>query len=57
MSSIPFPVAVYRRPTLRIVRADEQPVFVRPFERRRRTIRSLREQVLCDPQYSRYQII
>ena len=57
MSSIPFPVAVYRRPTLRIVRADEQPVFVRPFERRRRTIRSLREQILCDPQYSRYQII
>ena len=56
MSSIPIPAPLYRRPTLRIVTAEEQPLFVRPFRRRRRTIRSLREQVLCDPQYFRHHI-
>jgi len=57
MSSIPIPAPLYRRPTLRIVRAEEQPGLVRPFQRRRRTIRSLREQVLCDPQFSRQHIL
>jgi hypothetical protein len=57
MSSIPIPAPLYRRPTLRIVRAEEQPGVVRPFQRRRRTIRSLREQVLCDPQFSRQHIL
>jgi hypothetical protein len=56
MSSIPVPAPLYRRPTLRIVRSDEQPELVRPFRRRRRTIRTLREQVLCDPQYCRYHV-
>jgi hypothetical protein len=57
MSSIPIPAPLYRRPTLRIVRADEESAVVRPFRRRRRTIQSLREQILCDPQYFRYHII
>jgi hypothetical protein len=57
MSSIPVPAPLYRRPTLRIVGADEVPALVRPFRRRRRTIRTLREQVLCDPQYSRQHIL
>jgi hypothetical protein len=56
MSSIPVPAPLYRRPTLRIVRSEEQPELVRPFRRRRRTIRTLREQVLCDPQYCRYHV-
>jgi hypothetical protein len=56
MSSIPIPASLYRRPTLRIVTADE-PALVRPFRRRRRTIRSLREQILCDPQYSRQHVL
>ena len=55
MSSIPFPAPLYRRPTLRLVAPDEQPV--RPFRRRRRTIRTLRERILCDPQYSRQHIL
>ena len=54
MSSIPVPAPVYRRPTLRIVTAHQEPVFSKPFQRRRRTIRSLREQILSDPQYYRY---
>jgi hypothetical protein len=58
MSSIPLPAPLYRRPTLRIVAAHEETTtFVRPFHRRRRTIRTLREQVLCDPQYSRQHIL
>ena len=57
MSSIPIPAPLYRRPTLRIVRAEEQSAVVRPFQRRRRTIRSLREQILCAPQYSRQHIL
>ena len=57
MSSIPFPAPLYRRPTLRIVSRDEQPALVRPFRRHRRTVRSLREQILCDPQYSRNYIV
>jgi hypothetical protein len=59
MSSIPVPAPLYRRPTLRIVSRDDEPTaaLVRPFTRRRRTIRSLREQILCDPQYSRQHIL
>jgi hypothetical protein len=58
MSSIPVPAPLYRRPTLRIVSRDEEPAkLVRPFNRRRRTIRSIREQILCDPQYSRQHIL
>jgi hypothetical protein len=55
MSSIPVPAPLYRRPTLRIVAADDTPV--RPFRRHRRTIRTLRERILCDPQYSRQHIL
>jgi hypothetical protein len=57
MSSIPFPAPLYRRPTLRIVSKQPEPEAVRPFRRRRRTIRTLREQILCDPQYSRQHIL
>jgi hypothetical protein len=57
MSSIPVPAPLYRRPTLRIVRAEEQPELVRPFRRRRRTIRTLREEILCDPQYCRHHVL
>jgi hypothetical protein len=57
MSSIPVPAPLYRRPTLRIVTAEEEQELVRPFRRRRRTIRTLREQVLCDPQYCRQHIL
>jgi len=57
MSSIPIPAPLYRRPTLRVVSKDDQPALVRPFRRRRRTIRTVREQVLCDPQFSRQHIL
>jgi hypothetical protein len=57
MSSIPVPAPLYRRPTLRIVSTEPGPEVVRPFLRRRRTIRTLREQILCDPQYCRYHIL
>jgi hypothetical protein len=57
MSSIPVPAPLYRRPTLRLVSAEQEPEVARPFRRRRRTIRTLREQVLCDPQYSRQHIL
>jgi hypothetical protein len=58
MSSIPVPAPLYRRPTLRIVAPDEETTtFARPFRRRRRTIRTLREQILCDPQFSRQHIL
>jgi hypothetical protein len=56
MSSIPFPAPLYRRPTLRIVSSEPEQEIVRPFRRRRRTIRSVREQVLSDPQFCRYHI-
>jgi hypothetical protein len=56
MSSIPIPAHLYSRPTLRVVRAEDEPL-VRPFRRRRRTIRTLREQILCDPQFSRQHIL
>jgi hypothetical protein len=57
MSSIPVRAPLYRRPTLRLVSAEQEPEVARPFRRRRRTIRTLREQVLCDPQYSRQHIL
>jgi hypothetical protein len=57
MTSISVPTQLYRRPRLRIVAPGEQPTMMRPFLRRRRTIRSLREQILCDPQYSRYHVL
>jgi hypothetical protein len=57
MSSIPVPATLYRRPTLRIVTAEQEQENVRPFSRRRRTIRTLREQVLCDPRYCRQHIL
>jgi hypothetical protein len=57
MSSIPIPAPLYSRPTLRVVRAEDEPALVRPFRRRRRTIRTLREQILCDPQFSRQHIL
>jgi hypothetical protein len=57
MSSIPVPAPLYRRPILRIVSTEPGAEVVRPFLRRRRTIRTLREQILCDPQYCRYHIL
>jgi hypothetical protein len=57
MSSIPIPAPLYRRPTLRVVNTDDQPALVRPFRRRRRTIHTVREQILCDPQFSRQHIL
>jgi hypothetical protein len=57
MSSIPVPAPLYRRPTLRIVASEPEHEVVRPFRRRRRTLRSVREQVLCDPQYCRSHIL
>ena len=57
MSSIPVPAPLYRRPTLRIVSTEQEPEVVRPFQRRPRTIRTLREQILCDPQHSRQHIL
>jgi hypothetical protein len=58
MSSIPIPAPLYRRQTPRIVGGNDEPAVVRPFRRRRRrTIRSLREQILCDPQYCRHHIL
>jgi len=57
MSSIPIPAPLYRRPTLRVVSKDDQPALVRPFRRRRRPIRTVREQILCDPQFSRQHIL
>jgi hypothetical protein len=35
----------------------EEARFVSPFRRRRRTVRSLREQILSDPLFIRHQII
>ena len=61
MSSIPVPAPLYRRPLHRTSEAakaaDDDARFVAPFRRRRRTPRSLREQVECDPRYIRHQII
>jgi hypothetical protein len=57
MSSIPVPAPLYRRPTLRIVTSEPEPQVARPFRRRRRTIRTLREEILCDPQYCRHHIL
>jgi hypothetical protein len=57
MSSIPLPAPLYRRPTLRVVTAEQEQESAPRFRRRRRTIRTLREQILCDPQYCRYHII
>jgi hypothetical protein len=57
MSSIPVPALSYRRPTLRIVSAEQEQESVPRFRRRRRTIRTLREQILCDPRYCRHHIL
>ena len=59
MTSIPVPTPLYRRPDR--ASADPKEVeearFVTPFRRRRRTVRSLRDQILSDPLYIRHQII
>jgi len=57
MSSSPIPAVLYRRPTLRLVTADEKSTVARPIARRRRTFRSARHQILSDPQYIRLQIL
>lgn len=57
MTSISVPARLYRQPTLRIVKPDEVSTFVRPLTRRRRTLRSLRENALYDPLYIRHQIV
>jgi hypothetical protein len=59
MSSIPVPAPLYRRPPRSAVDAKEaeEARFVTPFRRHRRTVRSLREQILSDPLYIRHQII
>jgi hypothetical protein len=57
MTSISVPARVYRGSTLRIVKPEELSTFVRPFSRRRRTLRSLREQGRYDQLYIRHQIV
>jgi hypothetical protein len=59
MSSIPVPAPLYRRPirSAAEAREAEESRFVAPFRRRRRTPRSLRDQILSDPLYVRHQII
>ena len=57
MTSISVPARLYREPTLRIVKPDELSTFVRPFRKRRRTLRSLRERALYDRLYIRHQIV
>jgi hypothetical protein len=59
MTSIPVPIPQYRRrvPTAAVVREMEEARFVAPFRRRRRTVRSLREQILSDPLFIRHQIV
>jgi hypothetical protein len=59
MSSIPVPAPLYRRPPRRAAEAKEaeEARFVTPLRRHRRTVRSLREQILSDPLYIRHQII
>ena len=60
MSSIPVPAPLYRRPlhtSAEAAKAADEARFVSPFRRRRRTPRSLRDQILSDPLYIRHQII
>lgn len=57
MTSISVPARLYREPTLRVVKPDEVSTFVRPLLKRRRTLRSLRENSLYDQLYIRHQII
>jgi hypothetical protein len=59
MTSIPVPIPQYRRPApaAAAVREVEEARFVTPFRRRRRTVRSLREQILSDPLFVRHQIV
>ena len=59
MTSIPAPVPLYPHPVRTTAEAKEaeEARFVSPFRRRRRTVRSLREQILSDPLFIRHQII
>ena len=57
MTSISVPARLYAKPTLRVVETDEVSTFVRPFRKRRRTLRSIRERALYDPLYIRHQIV
>jgi hypothetical protein len=42
---------------MRIAKPEELSTFVRPFTRRRRTLRSLRDRALYDQLYIRHQIV
>ena len=60
MTSVPVPAPLYRRPLHAVSEAakgSDDARFVAPFRRRRRTPRSLRDQILSDPLYIRHQII
>jgi hypothetical protein len=57
MTSISVPARLYREPRMRIVKPEELSTFVRPFTRRRRTLRSLRDRALYDQLYIRHQIV
>jgi hypothetical protein len=57
MSSFSIPATLHRRPISKIVKADEDSIVVRPFRRRRRAMRSVRDQIFNDPQSIRLNII
>jgi hypothetical protein len=57
MTSISVPARLYAKPALRVVETDEVSAFVRPFRKRRRTPRAIRERALYDPLYIRHQIV
>ncbi len=49
MTATTLSAPMYRRPALRLVTADEAPV--RTFNRRRRALRGLRDQILSERRY------
>lgn len=58
MTSIPVPTPLYRSPRPALVTKEvEEARFVSPLRRRRRTPRTLRDQILSDPLYVRHQIV
>jgi hypothetical protein len=60
MTSIPVPAPLYRHEVREVAAAANERDEARlasPFRRRRRTVRSLRDQILLDSLYVRHQII
>jgi hypothetical protein len=59
MTSIPVPIPMHRRPaqTAAAVSEVEEARFVAPFRRRRRSLRSLRHEILSDSLYVRHLIV